>query len=261
MMAINAVSCAVPQQWATNFSQCLFDWQGLEAGTLALIAAGVSIWWIKKQIGQTRDLHAEEISRRHNAARAVLPLALASLTALAHQMADQIAQRMERYWEEERGAAEDGTIIHVSPNRFDPVTIPQDSLASLRDFVETVTDKRDVRHVAELTASLQILVARYNDFDPKHAASQLTFTGLMLDAAKVRLLIDKMYNYARFVSDDHFGVVQDPPDMALWDEIHKSALGLIFFRDRPDDYFEGFKQQIRAYKSSGVSPWNEKFGE
>jgi hypothetical protein len=57
----------------------LYDWQTLVSGLLALGAA----WWatssLREQIAQTDQLHWQDVERRHNAARVMLPLALAGI--------------------------------------------------------------------------------------------------------------------------------------------------------------------------------------
>jgi hypothetical protein len=115
--------------------------------------------------------------------------------------------------------------------------------------------------VAELVASVQILLSRFNDFDLTQPAAQQSLAGLLLDAAKVRLLTDKIYNYARFVDDSSFGIVGVLEPAAAWDQIHGKAQGLVFHRQSPDAYFPDLKERVDGYKEHNVSPWNERFGD
>lgn len=125
----------------------------------------------------------------------------------------------------------------------------------------SLTDANDIRHVAELMGSIQILLSRYNDFDLNQAGAQLNLVGLLLDAAKVKLLNDKIFNYARFVDDRPFGIVGVVKLADAWDQIHGKAQGLVFLRDRPDIFFPDFKERTQSYKEHDTSPWIEKFGD
>jgi hypothetical protein len=125
--------------------------------------------------------------------------------------------------------------------------------------VASLDRAEDIRHVAELLASIQILLSRYNSLDFKQAAVQLSLVGLLLDAAKVKLLNEKIYNYARYVDDSSFGIVGVMPSADAWDEIHDKAVGLLFHRERPEPFFPEFKKRIDDYKGRNTSPWNEKF--
>ena len=254
------LQCAVPSDWMGDFSQCLFEWQSLEGACIALIAAFLSIKWIKRQINQDKAHHADEISRRHNATRLTLPLALASIHELTQQSANEIAARLETYFEKKR-KKDDGDWVDdaFSAIPFPRIALSTDILTAFKDFVETLRNLNDIRHIAELVASLQIFISRYNEYDPTHAAGELTLYSLMLDAAKIQLLTDTIYNYARFVDDEPFGIVSTDGFDKSWDEINGKALSLIFFRQRPDEFFPAFRDSIDRYKASGASPWNEKF--
>lgn len=260
MTFTDQLRCAVPSDWVNDFSQCLYEWQSLEGAGLALVAAYLSIKWIQKQIEQDKLHHADEISRRHNAARLTLPLALASIHELTQQSANEIAARLEAHFERERKKAEPNWIDDVfAAIEFPKIALDPSVLTLLKDFVETLKEPVDIRHIAEMVSSLQIYISRYNSFDPVHAAGEITLNSLMMDAAKIQLLIDTIYNYARFVDDQSFGIVSESDFEKSWDKIHAKAQSLIFFRERPDDFFPAFRAAVDQYKANSVSPWNEKF--
>lgn len=254
------VRCGIPADWVSNFSQCLYDWQGLEAAALALLAAGASILFVQRQISQAQDHRSDEISRRHNAARLTLPLALSTVTGLVQRIADEVAGEFEKLGPDGFAKSFDA-IVEGSGQRskFDPIVLPNDVIGSFEEFVASLTDRRDVRHVAELMGSIQILLSRYNNFDLNQAGLQMNLAGLLLDAAKVKLLNEKMFNYARFVDDSPFGIVGVIAPSSAWDQIHGSAQGLVFRRDSPDIFFLDFQQGVEGYKEHSVSPWLEKF--
>lgn len=256
------VTCDVPADWSNNFSQCLYDWQGLEGAGLALLAAIAGVIFVQRQIKQARDHRADDISRRHNAARVTLPLSLASVSDLVNAMAEQVSDEFETYDPDGFSKSFDAILRDDGVRtKFSSVTLPSEILESFQRFVESLDRPEDVRHVAELVASLQILLSRFNSFDLKQARGQRSLAGLLIDAAKVKLLNEKIYNYARFVDETSFGIVGVIDEKAAWDEIHGQAQSLVFTRQSPDIFFPEIKKRIEGHKEHNTSPWNEKFGD
>lgn len=253
------MTCGIPADWVSNLSQCLYDWQGLEAAILALVAAGVGVVFLQRQITQQQEHRADELSRRHNAARLTLPLALAAVSEVVQTIADEVAEEFESFGPDGSRTIEAVLDKESDKDRFVPVSLPHEVLGSFEEFVASLDDGRDIRHVAELVASIQILLSRYNGFDLKQVAVQHNLAGLLIDAAKVKLLNEKIYNYARFVDNSSFGIVGVMSAGAAWDEIHTKAQGLVFRRKSPDIFFPDLKKRIDGYKEHDISPWNEKF--
>ncbi len=133
-------------------------------------------------------------------------------------------------------------------------------IAEIKAFVETLRGGKSVRHVGEMMSSIQILLSRFNGFDLKQSDEIVIhgLAGLLIDAAKVGLLNDKIYNYGRFV-DGKFAIVGRIADTEAWDMIHKKAEALIFARRIPDIFFELIKTRIERLKTEERSPWLEKF--
>jgi hypothetical protein len=227
---------------------------------LALFAAYLSVRWIRKQIEQDKLHHADEISRRHNATRLTLPLALASIHEMIQKAANEIAARLENHFERDRQETDSNWIDDVfAAMKFERIELDSSILASFKDFVETLRNTSDIKHIAELVSSLQIFISRYNSYDPIRSAGAHSLNSLMLDAAKIKRLTDAIYNYARFVDDRSFGIVSDGRFAESWDEIHGAAQSLIFLRSQPDDFFPAFQEIVDRYKAGEISPWNEKF--
>jgi len=258
-MAAQLVKCGIPADWASNFSQCLYEWQGLEAGALALLAAWFGVKYVQRQIRQAQEHRADEISRRHNAARLTLPLALAAISDLVQKVADDVAAEFEKYGPDGFSKTFDAILEGAPRSKFDPLTLPTDVIHSFEEFVASLENAKDIRHVAELMGSIQILLSRYNDFDLNGAGARLELVGLLLDAAKVKLLNDKIFNYARFVDNNSFGIVGVSSNSDAWDEIHGKSQSLVFFRDSPDAFFPDFRGRIEIFKEHQTSPWLEKF--
>jgi hypothetical protein len=236
----------------------LHDWQTLISGFLAL---GAALWagrLLQEQISQAEKFRQDEIKHRHNGSRVVLPLALASINELCREVSNAIAHEIEV--RQNFDAAFDEATEHSALIQFKPVALAPEVISEMKGFAETLRGQKSVQHVGELMSSLQILASRYNSFDlSQHKDVVLHgLSELLIDAAKVGLLNDKMYNYGRFV-DGKFAIVGRIPDADAWDMIHAKAEGLIFGRRIPDIFFEPLKARIDRYKKNNRSPWIEKF--
>ena len=66
------------------------DWQTLIGGSFAILAAIVGWFAVQRQMAQVRELAANEIARKHSAARSNLPLALSALSDYAFACAQII---------------------------------------------------------------------------------------------------------------------------------------------------------------------------
>lgn len=254
------LNCRMPADWLADFSQCLFDWQALEGGILALAAAGLSILFLRRQITQSANQHREEIVRRHRAARMSMPLALAAISELTQKVSDRLAEEFEKTAHDEFDAAVDNFLDKPAFNLvFEPVEISPEITSAFRLFIETLDNDSNVRHIAELIASLQIMIARFNSFKINQAAANLSTISLLLDVAKVRFLTESIYNYARFVDEAPFGVVGILSIAESWEKIHQRAESLVFSRNMPEIFFKPLGDAIEVRKQRNQSPWNEKF--
>ena len=244
---------------ASIMGQWLFDWQTLISGILAVGAAYWAGCLIGKQIRQTEELHEKELVRHHRAVRAVLPLALSEISEFCRKIAENIASEIEvrtentgTDWVAE--LAPEGSSKHLTDQNFPASTIP-----TFQAFIETLTDIRNIRHVAELISSLQIVNSRYCSFNLLHVGISYSLYGLLLDIAKVRVLSNAMFNYARFLDEGLFALVDVKANDVIWDKISVEAHSLIFSRKIPDLFFKEISERIERYKAANSSPWNEKF--
>lgn len=188
-------------------------------------------------------------------------MTLAAVSEFLQQIADETAAEFEKLGPDGFSKTFDAIIEDGGPkHKFEPTTVPPDVIGSLERFVASLTNSNDIRHVAELVASIQILQSRYNGTNLDQASVH-SLAGLLLDAAKVALLNEKMYDYARFVDDKSFGIVGVLSPDETWDQIHAKAQNLIFLRKSPDIFFPEFKKRVDGHKKHRTSPWNRKIGD
>ena len=251
--------CRLPAHWWIDPSQCWFEWQGLVSGILAVVAAIVSIWFLQRQIAQTDQLHQNELKRRHNAIRSVVPVALAAISEYCAAVCNEIASAIEDRQDNFNVAFDAHAKGKLEKATFDGVNFPSDVIPTLQAFVETLTRPDDVKHMAELLGSLQILQSRFKTFNLKQIAVEHSLHSLLLDVAKVKFLTDSIFNYGRFVDEDSFSRIEGTKNESLWDEILGKAQGLVFGRPAPDLFFPKLDELVTARKNSLTSPWNEKF--
>jgi hypothetical protein len=256
----NRLECDVPTDWANDFSQCLFEWQGLEGGILALLAAVIGAILLWRQINQSNLHRKDDWDRKHTAAKLTMPLALSGVSEAVQKMADEIAGQLETFQPEGFERTLDSILDGgVERKRFDAIVIPADVVGTFERFVETLTNPVDIKHVSELVANLQILFSRFNDLDLQGAGARTSLESLLLDAAKVKVLNDGMFNYARNIVEASFGLVGAMSNKDAWLKIKSAAQSLVFSRPIPDFFFPAINQTIDHYIKEDTSPWLEKF--
>lgn len=260
MSITDRLRCGVPSDWANDFSQCLFEWQGLEGGGLAILAALFGAKYLRRQIRQAQQHRQDDIDRRHIAAKLTMPLALSGVVEATQKIANEIASELETYGPE----GFDRTLEAILGDRanrkgFESIDVSADLIGVFERFVETLSRYGDIKHVSELIANLQILVSRFNQFDLQSAGARSSLEALLLNAATVKALCGAMFNYVRNIDDSSFGIVGVLPNDEAWQIIRGAAHGLVFSRTSPDHFFPAINEMVSRYIENGYSPWLEKF--
>ena len=228
---------------------------------MALLAAWLTVRQIAIQIRQAEEFHRDELRRRQNAARSVLPLALANLGGFFQNCADVIAAEVES-----RGFGENVNwnaelVPEGSAKALPALPFPESAISAFSPFIETLSDSRDIRHVAELISSVQILNSRFVSLNLHQPGTIINLYGLLIDVAKARMLAGEIFNYSRFLDEGPFGLVGVASFADVWDKIGVQAHGLLFSRKWIDGFWREIDPRIARYKANGYSPWNEKPGE
>jgi hypothetical protein len=238
--------------------QWLYDWQTLAAGILALFAA---IWagkLLQRQIRQSEDHRRDDVQRRHNAARLTMPLALAEISQLVQSIADQVAEELETFPPHSQTRDIEKT-FEIDPGKLKSAELPAQIAPIFERFVETLTERKDIKHTSELISQIQNLIARFNSLDLQGEGVKSDLEGLLVGAAKVRLLCDKMYNYARSVDDESFGIVGVISNKDAWQDIQGRAQGLLVRRPNPKVFSQAISDYVTRASMRDRSPWIENF--
>lgn len=201
--------CRVPSDWCGDFSLCLFEWQTLIGGILALFAGIVTVVLLWRQIRQTEDLHNDELSRRHLAQRATLPLTLSEICRSAKDTLKQLGSLRRQ-----------SNISQDSLDVSDIITITDTSTVTIiQNLIENTKNMNLIRILCYLIQRLQISQSRLirKEFFP---TSQIDHR--MIDIAQVYALAASLFNYAR-------GDSADPPLAVEWDQV-RTALNIAGLR-------------------------------
>ena len=177
------------------FASWLYDWQQMIAGMLALIAAGVSVLYLRKQISQADRHEKERWHRRSEAARALLPHTLNEIAEYAKLLADALKD----YYRLAIKPREDHQRLTIKV----PAP-PPELLATLEKLVE-VSDKPIVQEiVADIISEIQVLYARamgLNEHAANPAGNLPNLYGYMVQAAVIHAQGSSLFPYARHETD------------------------------------------------------------
>lgn len=198
-----------------------YDWQGLEASGLAILAAVIGGLFTRRQTNQTGQHKSEEDGRRLRAARTAMPLTLSTLDDYAEQSASYLAHHygMPR--------------VHGGggPVPTDMPTISADAISSLDRLVQAGSEALS-ECVSDLLGDLQVFAARMRSLArtgtskpvrPLAAADARTY---VIDIGVVAARIAALYDYGRRKSDA-------VPEAPSWDDVWK-ALKLKGFDEDPN---------------------------
>jgi hypothetical protein len=145
----------------TNIGTWIYHFQSLIGGLLALVAAGISVIFIRQQIAQTETLHQFDLQRRHNAVKAVMPLALSLVknwlqtienTRLQYLDDEYITYRLHTAQEHHNITYGDGVVVH---SFFTIAAVPQDAITIFREFVETLSCDEIIGNISRMIFLMQ----------------------------------------------------------------------------------------------------------
>lgn len=203
MSVVDRLRCDVPADWANDFSQCLFEWQGLEGGALALAAAVFGVIYLRRQITQSDRHERERLERQHNAVRATLPLTLSGLIEAMRQMLIALDDA-------KRDVRADGFA-----SNFEPPATPVQHITELQAVIESTGDRTVIEPISQVIREIQTLWSRTqvlgNEREQRRRAGlERNVDEWIIQAAQVHALIESLFNYAR-------GESQTGPTEVAWE--------------------------------------------
>lgn len=233
------VSCDVPADWAVGFSQCLYEWQGLEAGGFAILAAFIGYLAIRKQIKHSKESEDRRLLRVFRARRSTLPLILSNTIQYAEEVIRTLAI---------------ARTILVGPGnirltgQWSPPVFPEDIPAELRDFLEISDHEPANALISELLRQLQTLRSRLlslvTEEDIYRIGISHNLVEYQLQASKIRQLCGALFPFGR-------GETGEVPSELRRDEVVNS----INFIDHHAEDDLAFAGRVEAFLQANEIWW------
>lgn len=168
-------------------------WQDLIGGFLAIGGAFIGGAFIMRQI-RSADRHVEEqLVRRNDADRAMLPLALSEISSYSKDCAVVLATIIRS------GDPVDNAVLAEQAELI-PV-VPADSVRIVRDFIESTSNPRVRSRFSTLLNKLQVQSARLLGLQREGRHIILNLKDYLLDAAEIYGFCSSMFEFARRESE------------------------------------------------------------
>jgi hypothetical protein len=206
--------CRMPHDWMADLSLCLFEWQTLIGGVLAISAAilGAILLWI--QIKQAERHESQRRSRKFAANRATLPLTLSEITKYARTSIAEMKSLHDQI-----------SFPSSMVLQFDPPNFKESSILSLRDFIDYSIYISVNDCLSEIIREVQILSSRMSDINLERDRSilRIEIEEYIVQAGRLNLITGILFPFARSTEDalpaytdweaiaSHFSVSQNMP--------------------------------------------------
>lgn len=189
-------------------AETIKTYQPLIAAFFALVSAGLALWFVQRQIENTREIGAkqreqareladENTTRKRQAVRAVLPLALNKITKYASDCL--------RVLREVRLANPENRYINELPDAVSDIDdIPDDAIKTVKECIE-FAEKDVSEYVVKLLLMLQIQSARFEStygYLKTKGVSGSSVYGHNIDSGirdtlEIYIIASRIYEYAR----------------------------------------------------------------
>ncbi len=207
------VSCKLPTEWHFNLSQCLYEWQTLIGGILALIAASATIHVLKKQINQSQKQFDFTREQRFLSIRCLLPVHL-------QEISDYCEAVIEKLIPLQTDLRKDALITFKS--NFDAsqgIEMPIKSIELMTQAIEYSNSPCFSEILSTIIGELQVLSSQISDLLPNAGQS---YEGIpsnvevaIIKALKVNILCDNLFEYTGQETDEI-------PTSISWDRVLSS---------------------------------------
>lgn len=217
----------------------LDHWQTLVAGLAAVIAAVVSIHYLRRQIADTAKAEATRRKRRLAAARSRLQLALSDVV----HYADESISLLKQYLDATGGPRAGINALASSPR---PV-LPEQAILVFEAVIEATDDDNFAGVIADTISRMQVLSSRIGGLAAEgRALGRLNLHSYLLNGAEVHAYASGMFEYARRETDV-------PPHSLDWAQV-RTALNL---RGLYVDHYE----DLHAFLGRAAERAGRKVGE
>ena len=202
----------------------VYEHETLAGGFMALASAILAAWFLSRQIGQAERHERDRFRRRREAARAMLPLALSSISDYAERSALAGKSLLDQCVD---GALEGGPDLNV------PVLplLPTDALFALKEMIE-LSSRGETATIAKIATVIQYQYSRLSSLvaDATHPPANniiiiqsINIETYIIDAAIIYARVEALFDFGRRRTDNI-------PEGVAWRRVN-SALNLMRFYD------------------------------
>ena len=179
-------------------------WQTMLTGLAALIAAAVSVYFIRKQIAQAESAETHRRKRRLAAARSRLQL---TLSTVSHYGSDSIV-----FLKRLRDAVSANQVIPTLADAPRPI-LPEPAVLALEAVIEATDSDGFAGYLADLISEMQVLNSRLSGLpDQAQDLGTINLDAYLVNAAKVYAFASGSFPYAR-------RAVAEPPTELDWADV------------------------------------------
>jgi hypothetical protein len=226
LFAVVAVALISAQPFGEPPANLFYHYQTIIGGILAIVGALIGARYINKQIRSAERLELRRVESRREAARAVLPLTLSSIT----EYATDAGRAMLALIEQCNGETLPATIaMPVWPK------LPTDAITALKELAENSRPNETV-FVARLLSALQIQNARTRDLEreltgQRRSTLKVNLESYLIDAGESYARATALFEYARREAD-HF------PTQITWEGVRQGVWLISVHHPSPDRVYE-----------------------
>lgn len=219
-----------PELWKSDSGcdpvKALHDWQELIAGLAAIGAAFIGGQYILQQIEFSKEQALEGTRRRHAAARAMLPITLATITQYAESCSSQL--------KELHRAIQAHAVPAPALDGLRIPDLPLEAIAELRNLIDTADETLQLA-IADLLGEIQVLSSRLSGLSQQRDPSshgtvvQDYLEAVIINALRVFAMSSALFAYGRRETD------AISPDIPSVEEQYSAMHNLGYWDGRFDD--------------------------
>ncbi|MDB5437843.1 MAG: hypothetical protein JWM33_270 [Caulobacteraceae bacterium] len=186
-----------------------YDWQTLIGAIVAVAAALIAMWAVRKQLRHSDRQEQHRLGARDRAVRAIMPWALSAVVDYADRTAGALMSLhdAQREWQK----AQTGIETQPAKPRLEVTAPPPDLLPVFERLIEATQSAAVTERLADIVAEMQVLEARLRD-DGKMT---LNPKGLILGALGLRAAATTLFQFARREKSE--------PDALTWSWVRNAA--------------------------------------
>lgn len=237
-------------EWIGTF-EWLSEYQTLLTGLAAVYAASLSVKAVRDQIRsseaasneqlkQAERIEAARVDAKLSAARAVLPLALSTLTEYSDETSEKLVVVIEQC---------SHGVLPKTANVPLFMEFPQEVVSSIKEMIE-YAPAEDRNYFWQTLLKVQVLRARLNGLIESHSKSYTIVTksniqALILDSVEIGVRSGSLFDFGR-------GAKDRPPEFVTKQQMQDRLRFVIFDEYEVDEI-------VKTYGLIGNGRWGERW--